>query len=173
MSRRRYLSTDISTDKRVNRLARDYGDFAALLYTWMIPHAGNDGALSGDPEEILMQVVPGRRDKSIEDVEAALAGMAALGLIAWDWTAQSVHFPASFYKFLYRRQSSLVRKGWDRVARKMRPAVFARDGANCQKCGSTERLEIDHIQPLSRGGTNDLGNLQVLCLPCNRSKGAR
>ena len=38
MARRRYISTNISTDPKVNILAEKYGDFAALLYTWMIPH---------------------------------------------------------------------------------------------------------------------------------------
>ena len=42
MSRRRYISTSMSIDKRLNKLAVEAGDFAALLYTWMIPHAADD-----------------------------------------------------------------------------------------------------------------------------------
>lgn len=30
--------------------------------------------------------------------------------------------------------------------------------------------EIDHVMPLSRGGTHDIANLAVSCRPCNRSK---
>lgn len=97
MARRRYLSSAISTDKLVNRLALDAGDFAALLYTWMIPHAADNATLTGDPEELLMQVFPGRRDKEPEDVAQALAAMAELGLITWD-DCGCVRFPASFYK---------------------------------------------------------------------------
>ena len=33
--------------------------------------------------------------------------------------------------------------------------------------------EIDHILPLSRGGSNNRKNLQLLCRKCNASKGAR
>lgn len=33
--------------------------------------------------------------------------------------------------------------------------------------------EIDHIEPLSRGGANDDSNLQLLCQSCNRAKGAK
>lgn len=98
MARRRYLTSDISTDKRVNDLARTAGDFAALLYTWMIPHAADDATLPGDPEELLMRVCPGRRDKEPDDVAAALAAMDALGLIAWDRAASIVRFPDSFYR---------------------------------------------------------------------------
>ncbi len=100
MSRRRYLSTDISIDTAVNRLARTAGDFAVMLYTWMIPHCDDDGIVHGDAEEIILQVIPGRRDKKIEDVTAALAAMQEQGLIEWDQEGRCARFPAgSFYKY--------------------------------------------------------------------------
>lgn len=46
-------------------------------------------------------------------------------------------------------------------------------GGRCQNCGSPDRIEIDHIIPVSRGGTNHIDNLQPLCRPCNASKGNR
>jgi hypothetical protein len=33
--------------------------------------------------------------------------------------------------------------------------------------------QVDHVIPRSRGGSNDLGNLALACLPCNARKGAR
>lgn len=33
--------------------------------------------------------------------------------------------------------------------------------------------EIDHIKPLSAGGSNDRSNLQGLCKPCHEEKSAR
>ncbi len=41
-----------------------------------------------------------------------------------------------------------------------------------QRPGATTMLEIDHILPIARRGTNDPANLQVLCRPCNRKKWA-
>jgi hypothetical protein len=53
----------------------------------------------------------------------------------------------------------------------LRSEVFERDDYTCQYCGTRGgRLECDHVYPVSRGGSNDLGNLATACLPCNRSK---
>ncbi len=43
----------------------------------------------------------------------------------------------------------------------------------CASCGSSERLEIDHIKPVSLGGDDSASNLQLLCFSCNRKKGPR
>lgn len=43
----------------------------------------------------------------------------------------------------------------------------------CTYCGSIEKIEIDHIVPLSRGGTHEPENLAPACRACNRSKGAK
>jgi len=40
----------------------------------------------------------------------------------------------------------------------------------CSNCGAKENIHIDHIIPLSRGGTHSIGNLQPLCAYCNISK---
>lgn len=43
----------------------------------------------------------------------------------------------------------------------------------CVNCGSKENLTIDHIRPISKGGTNEEDNLQILCKSCNSKKGAK
>ena len=40
--------------------------------------------------------------------------------------------------------------------------VWRRDQGRCVKCGSNEKLEFDHIIPLSRGGSNTFRNVQLL-----------
>jgi len=49
-------------------------------------------------------------------------------------------------------------------------AVWNRDGGKCVKCGSQEKLEYDHIIPVSKGGSNTTRNIQLLCEKCNRTK---
>jgi len=58
------------------------------------------------------------------------------------------------------------------VPRTVRQAILERDRA-CRWCGTTDGLEIDHIFPVALGGDSTIDNLQALCGPCNRSKGAR
>lgn len=102
MSRRRYVSTEISIDKNVNKLAREHGDFAALLYTWMIPHAEDNCEITGDPEELLSIVCPGRRDKSERDIEEALHGMTDLKLVVpfvRNGKPMLLFPPENFYKY--------------------------------------------------------------------------
>lgn len=43
----------------------------------------------------------------------------------------------------------------------------------CLKCGSQNKLTVDHIIPKSQGGSNHLENMQILCATCNREKGSR
>ena len=65
------------------------------------------------------------------------------------------------------------REGRQPIPRKLRHQVFQRDGYRCRECGATNKetkLEIDHIIPVSKGGTNNINNLQTLCKDCNRAK---
>ena len=52
-------------------------------------------------------------------------------------------------------------------------AIFKHQAGACAACGSRDRLEIDHRLPIRLGGSSDPSNLQLLCLPCNRSKGSK
>lgn len=61
----------------------------------------------------------------------------------------------------------------------LRHKIKTRDNFTCCVCGnSTARepnllLEIDHIQPVAKGGCTIESNLQTLCWRCNRSKGTK
>ena len=59
---------------------------------------------------------------------------------------------------------------------KLRYEVLKRDRFKCRYCGAKGKyvkLEVDHIIPVSRGGTDDIDNLRTSCFKCNRGKGDR
>lgn len=59
--------------------------------------------------------------------------------------------------------------------RKTRAAILARDGHTCTLCGSSERLQVDHITPRTAAPHLALepSNLRTLCIHCNSKKGTR
>jgi 5-methylcytosine-specific restriction endonuclease McrA len=58
----------------------------------------------------------------------------------------------------------------------VRQYVFERDDFQCQNCGRstlhdpTVKLNVDHIIAITKGGSDDLSNLQTLCSRCNQQK---
>lgn len=48
-----------------------------------------------------------------------------------------------------------------------RREVLSRDGHRCVNCGSTEDLEVHHIVPISKSGTNEISNLVTVCSDCH------
>ena len=62
------------------------------------------------------------------------------------------------------------------LSKKRRFEILARDGFRCVYCGRTGEevpLQIDHIVPVSAGGSDDDGNLATACSDCNLGKGPR
>jgi 5-methylcytosine-specific restriction endonuclease McrA len=70
------------------------------------------------------------------------------------------------------------------ISEGLRYDVFARANFRCEACGASPkdkdkdkdeevRLEVDHIIPVSKGGSSAFNNLQALCRACNLGKAAK
>ena len=70
---------------------------------------------------------------------------------------------------IYNAQYSSARRGADSPLWNFQLAALQSD--TCMACGFDSPLEFDHIIPIANGGTSDVWNLQMLCMPCNRAKG--
>lgn len=84
---------------------------------------------------------------------------------------------------LVTREAYMQSEAWRRknerakVTPSLRYDVMRRDGFRCCLCGRTAsdgiELEVDHIVPISKGGSTIGSNLQTLCRDCNRGKSAK
>lgn len=91
----------------------------------------------------------------------------------------SVRFGRFYFcnDFNLKGDSEMKRK---HLSVKQRMQLIDKFGGKCSACGKQhltlftddvdQRAAIDHIIPLSRGGSNDESNLQLLCTPCNAAK---
>lgn len=62
------------------------------------------------------------------------------------------------------------------LTKKTRFEVFKRDKFTCQYCGQKAPdvvLQVDHIEPVSKGGGDDMLNYVTSCQSCNAGKGDR
>jgi hypothetical protein len=65
-----------------------------------------------------------------------------------------------------------VANGRQPIPVRVRREVWRRDQGRCVDCSSRERLEYDHIIPVSKGGSNTVRNIELRCESCNRQKAA-
>lgn len=66
-----------------------------------------------------------------------------------------------------KRMYSTNVKKWQEIQK----AVFKRDDYTCKYCGKRGgKLEVDHVIPFSKGGSDDLSNLVTSCRHCNAQK---
>jgi CRISPR/Cas system Type II protein with McrA/HNH and RuvC-like nuclease domain len=59
------------------------------------------------------------------------------------------------------------------ISKKLRFEIFKRDGFQCAYCGQSPPivvLEVDHIEPKSKGGQDHINNYITACFDCNRGK---
>jgi hypothetical protein len=67
----------------------------------------------------------------------------------------------------------VARNEWNRVRRPLTIKVLKRDNYTCTYCGSKNRLTMDHVHPVSRGGNHVEENLVTACQSCNSSKNSK
>lgn len=80
-----------------------------------------------------------------------------------------IHIPEPVLYFIINKQFKPKEKR-RYISRKIREFIFNLFNSKCNFCGSADKLEVDHIYPFSKGGSNDKENLQLLCKPCNLKK---
>jgi HNH endonuclease len=136
----------------IHRRRRDPIAWAALVATVAVSTWLQVGPASAGLVDVTVRAVP-----------PIAGGVVLVGLAggSFDWTVKS---PSS---------SSSRRR---HLPTQLRITIIERDGLVCGLCrGEVEPgdVHIDHIHPVSLGGTDDPDNLQVTHSICNLIKGAR
>lgn len=72
----------------------------------------------------------------------------------------------------HRRRARIAATGGHYSVAKWR-ALCRRYDQRCLRCGEQKPLSPDHVVPISRGGSNDIANIQPLCAECNAWKGTQ
>ncbi|MCD6672974.1 MAG: HNH endonuclease [Burkholderiaceae bacterium] len=108
---------------------------------------------------------------------SSMAEWAVLDRAQWKRPMKVENTEARSVQNHLRAQKDERGEGRRRLSPRTRFAIFRRDWYRCRLCGAAAsdgaRLEVDHIHPVARGGTNAEGNLWTLCWECNSGKSDR
>ena len=157
------ISVGLTNDPKTVKLVRKCGEAAFICYIRLLSYTATNrpsGDLSG---------------MSAADIESASG---------WTGTAEMFARSHCEVKFLDGDDGAYSVNGWIEefepirrldvplsLWRRLRQRVFERDNHTCVYCGSKpDKLECDHVHPLSRGGQSTMSNLVAACTPCNRAK---
>lgn len=194
MARQRFIWPDLWDDPVLGML----DEAAVLLYIACFSLADDEGRLLGEAKWLNSHVFP-YRDFTAEDVKEMRDRIASCKENFCVYIVDGIDYICflnwgDFQKPKYPKASTLppleaashkstrvsrhgevttvqgrswVRRGY--IKKHVRAAVYARDGHSCVNCGSTKALQIDHIEPVSLGGSNEPDNLRTLCRSCNSS----
>jgi ATP adenylyltransferase len=97
-------------------------------------------------------------------------------LSEWERASLIAACDAKLADYVAQRQDAIWRhrtQNFEPVPGTLRYEVIKRARGRCEACGVSNQeraLQVDHIIPRTRGGTNDIFNLQALCSTCNAQK---
>ena len=74
------------------------------------------------------------------------------------------------------KQGTNIRQSQPKPKKYIKHSLYGKQEGRCAGCNrlvDIRDLTFDHIKPLSKGGEDNESNLQLLCTPCNSSKGSK
>lgn len=80
MARGRFITNEITKDKRINDLS---DDTSRLAFTWLITFADAEGRTNGDPALVRSMLFPRRTDVTVDQMKSYIQEWADIGLIEW------------------------------------------------------------------------------------------
>lgn len=134
---------------------------------WFANRAGPDYALATlDVADLTTFCASTERD-----CRAAMESLEAQRLLFFTHDDDGVDYYVPFPTIVDERGNEVCNRA--PLSAEVRAAVLQAFKFRCFSCGSRDDLEVDHIIPRSRGGSNARSNLQALCGVCNCRKSNR
>ena len=94
---------------------------------------------------------------------------------AQEWTYKEYHtnpeFRRKWIAYMYARIRNAEKDGT--VTERSLGILLDTWTGVCPRCNKEAAPTIDHIVPITKGGKHSIDNLQLMCGPCNASKGNR
>ena len=114
---------------------------------------------------------PGEEDETRQLYRRAVAELGRSGFLAPSDNDPDVLVLASMDSIKVERQDRRLKR--ESIGNAVRFDVLAAHGFSCRYCGRKApnvELHVEHVIPISNGGTNDRKNLVPACADCNAGK---
>lgn len=168
----RVIRSEINVSRSLSRVS----PFAELAFRALLLHVDDYGRCEADPLMLKAGLFARRPEFTPEMVRGWMDELAAEGCVRF-YEVDGIEYLkiTDMQRYVAGPPPEIIalRTAISNRRSEIVSALISRDGEGCRACGSDGPLHIDHRVPVSRGGTNDLENLQLLCSACNLSKGAR
>lgn len=179
MARARNIKPGLFTNEILGE-AKDPNAVILFIGLWCL--ADREGRLEDRPRKIWASVFPYKPEVPINDllkfledngfiVRYEVEGISYIQVVNWHQHQSPHHMEVPSNIPAPIGQSNKFNH--TPITKKLRERVFKRDGYACKKCKETQNLHIDHILPISKGGSSEESNLQTLCKQCNLTKSAK
>ena len=170
MARIRTIKPEFFTSEDIVSLS----PLARLLYIGLWCEADKEGRLVWKPKTFKMRYLPGDNcniDKICDElVKVGVVVLYGEGLAFIPGFVRHQHVNPRETKSALPAPENAQAQQPKRVTQEVRAAIFERDEGKCVRCGSTDRVEVDHILPQSCGGPHISENLRLLCKSCNAGR---
>ena len=90
------------------------------------------------------------------------------------WRIANADFWKEYQRFFHNDRREKI-KSSGRLSRGLVQTLLMEQDSRCPYCPANliDGFDLDHYIPIARGGLNVDDNIQLLCGPCNRAKGAK
>lgn len=142
-----------------------------VLIASLIGGVANAGYVKGYYRKNGTYVAPHYRKDPVSRSTSGTSSYSSSAKSSTSYYSSNIKLPKS-YEVYQQRQT----QGPRTFSKGMKERKYQEQGGRCPHCGKQctyGEMEGDHVVPYSKGGKTEYSNLQMLCAPCNRSKGNR